>query len=339
VKNNKVIVLIILILIFVLAACGGGEATTIEESTTGEDAVAQNDNTEVAEEAEAKPEEETAVTLADEVHVETGGFVFQPPAEFEVSVSEVFAEVTDPNDSDTLINLIGFPLEGMSLAEMYDMLTAEFGNDDTITLGEKEDITVNDLNGFSATISGDEDGKSMKGKVVAIGNDTQGVFVLVGAEESKWDGGLADQTDAVINSISLTEIVMPELMETGVEEPIIDEVEEADAEEVEEEVVVEADAASDFDTVFPITDDATNITGEGGESDLIYQTGLTLEEALEFYREELTAQELTERDLLTVVDESVFSIVFDGYENGMAIVIQGVDLGDMTNISIRFEDS
>jgi hypothetical protein len=347
VTKNKVLSMIILVLIFVLAACGGGEATTevlpANETAANEEAAAQPDNSEVVE-AEVV-ENETAVVLSEEVRVDAGGYAFQAPKELEVSVSDLFAEIADPNDADTQINIFGFPfVAGMGLTEMYDNFTTEFGSDETIALGEREDITVNGMDGFSAAISGEEDGKSLKGKIVVFGNEAQGVFVLAGAEESKWDGSVAEQTDTVINSISLFDIVMPELMEE-VEEPTAEEAEaaeETDEAAIEEESAVEeteSDPASDFYTVFPVPSDAANIIGEGGEGDLNFQTEMTLEEALEFYREELTAQGLAERDILTVVDETIFSIVFDGNENGLATVVQGVDLGEAVNINIRFEDS
>lgn len=70
-----------------------------------------------------------------------------------------------------------------------------------------------------------------------------------------------------------------------------------------------------------------------------YQTDLTLDEVMEFYRQELTAKSLTEREILTVVSDTTFSMVFDGSPNGQAVVIQGVDLGNgATNVNIRYED-
>jgi len=69
-----------------------------------------------------------------------------------------------------------------------------------------------------------------------------------------------------------------------------------------------------------------------------FQTSLSLEEAIEFYRQAFTGQGLTERKVLTVIEDEIFSMVFDGWPNNKALVIQGVDLGETTNINIRFED-
>ena len=90
-------------------------------------------------------------------------------------------------------------------------------------------------------------------------------------------------------------------------------------------------------TDFPMTEDAFNVTKVGGS--LIYYTKLSLDDVMKFYRDEYTAKGYTERELLTVVAEGTFSIVFDGDPSGKAVVIQSVDLGDGSRtVSIRLED-
>jgi hypothetical protein len=60
---------------------------------------------------------------------------------------------------------------------------------------------------------------------------------------------------------------------------------------------------------------------------------------MKFYRDEYTARGYTEREILTVVSEGTFSMVFDGDPSGKAVVIQSVDLGDGSRtVSIRLED-
>lgn len=87
---------------------------------------------------------------------------------------------------------------------------------------------------------------------------------------------------------------------------------------------------------FPMPSDASTVMDLDGT--LNFQTDLSLAEAVAFYRAEFGAQGYTEREINTVVEEAVFSLVFDGHASGRAIVVQGVDLGDNTNINIRFED-
>ncbi len=115
--------------------------------------------------------------------------------------------------------------------------------------------------------------------------------------------------------------------------------EAAPAEAAEEEALAEeaAPASSEYDTVFPLPDDVQNFTG-GGEQ-VNFAASLTVEESIEFYRSAFADMGLTERELNTAITDTTFSMVFDGYENGQALVIQGVDLGNgTTNINIRFED-
>ncbi|MBE0684061.1 MAG: hypothetical protein IH589_19335 [Anaerolineales bacterium] len=91
------------------------------------------------------------------------------------------------------------------------------------------------------------------------------------------------------------------------------------------------------DSEFPTPDDATNVVSVAGTVN--YQTKLSLDEVMAFYRDYYGKQGFTERDLLTTVTDGVFSFVFDGHESGKAIVIQGVDLGDGTvNVNISLQD-
>ena len=77
--------------------------------------------------------------------------------------------------------------------------------------------------------------------------------------------------------------------------------------------------------------------GTGG---INFQTTMSLNEVVAFYRDAFESAGYKERDILTVINATTFSIVWDGHPSGQAIVVQGVDLGDGTiNINIRFEDT
>jgi hypothetical protein len=132
----------------------------------------------------------------------------------------------------------------------------------------------------------------------------------------------------------------PPAAEEPEEQPPTAEVEPEPTEEPEPaEVEPEPDEKpQDYDTVFPLPSDVQNFMGDGGESPVNFQTSLTLEEAIDFYRQAFTDQDLTERTINTSITDTTFSMVFDGHPNGKALVIQGVDLGENTNINIRFED-
>ena len=95
-----------------------------------------------------------------------------------------------------------------------------------------------------------------------------------------------------------------------------------------------------YATEFTLPADVQNFTtSEDGDLGINFQTNLTVDEALEFYRLAFTDQGLTEREINTAITETTFSLVFDGHPDGKAVVVQGVDLGNgTTNINIRFED-
>jgi len=92
------------------------------------------------------------------------------------------------------------------------------------------------------------------------------------------------------------------------------------------------------DSEFPMTADAYQVVNIGDGS-VLYYTKLSLEDTMKFYRDEYTSRGYTERELLTVVSDGVFSMVFDGDPSGKAVVIQSVDLGDGSRtVTIRLED-
>lgn len=93
-----------------------------------------------------------------------------------------------------------------------------------------------------------------------------------------------------------------------------------------------------IDTDFPLPDDIQNIM-QLDETTINFQTSMSLQGIVDFYRQNFTAQGLTERTLLTSITDSTVSMVFDGAPNGMAIVLQCVDLGGgSTNVNLRYED-
>jgi len=89
---------------------------------------------------------------------------------------------------------------------------------------------------------------------------------------------------------------------------------------------------------FPLPADATNVIDMGNDV-LNFQTKLSLDDAMGFYRDEFGKSGYTERAPLTEAAAGTFSMVFDGHASGKPITVQGVDLGDGTvNISITLAD-
>ncbi|MGD8403323.1 MAG: hypothetical protein PVJ21_06660 [Anaerolineales bacterium] len=90
---------------------------------------------------------------------------------------------------------------------------------------------------------------------------------------------------------------------------------------------------------FPTPPDTQNLT-EMGTGGINFQTSMSLDEVVTFYRNAFESSGYNERDILTVINDTTFSIVWDGHPSGQAIVVQGVDLGDGTvNVNVHFEDT
>ncbi len=97
-------------------------------------------------------------------------------------------------------------------------------------------------------------------------------------------------------------------------------------------------ARGDYNTVFPLPTNVQNFTGQGGESQVNFQTDLAMDEVIVFYRDAFAEMDLSEYDLLTSIEDEGFSMVFTGWPSGEELVIQGVVFGESTNVSIRLEE-
>jgi hypothetical protein len=93
-----------------------------------------------------------------------------------------------------------------------------------------------------------------------------------------------------------------------------------------------------YDTEFPLPPKVENLTELSDEA-INYQTSMPLTEVVEFYRGEFESAGYDERDITTVINDTTFSIVWDGHPSGKALVVQGVGLGDgMINVNVRLEE-
>jgi hypothetical protein len=97
-------------------------------------------------------------------------------------------------------------------------------------------------------------------------------------------------------------------------------------------------SSENYDTEFPLPDNVENFTKFGNGS-INYQTSMGLTEVVDFYREAFKSAGYKEREINTVINDTTFSIVWDGHPSGQALVVQGVDLGGGTsNVNVRLED-
>lgn len=83
---------------------------------------------------------------------------------------------------------------------------------------------------------------------------------------------------------------------------------------------------------YPLPDDAFNVTNMGNNV-VNFQTDLSLEQGMTFYRDQFGQLGYTERDLLTVTSDTTFSMVFDGHEGGKPITVQALTWETVRSIS------
>jgi hypothetical protein len=97
-------------------------------------------------------------------------------------------------------------------------------------------------------------------------------------------------------------------------------------------------ASTAYNTEFPLPSNIDNFA-DLGDGAINYQAPMALTDVVVFYRDAFKNAGYVERDITTVINDTTFSIVWDGHPSGRAIVVQGVDLGNGTvNVNVRFED-
>lgn len=77
---------------------------------------------------------------------------------------------------------------------------------------------------------------------------------------------------------------------------------------------------------FPVTSDAFNVNST--PETVTFQTKLSPDDIVKFYRDEFGKQGLTEDASLSVVFGSTFTMTFTGHESGKNVYVAGVDAGD-----------
>lgn len=120
---------------------------------------------------------------------------------------------------------------------------------------------------------------------------------------------------------------------SGQSEPVGENQGSAEGDEIATE---ENEIPADSDSPFPRPKDFSNLISD--DASVNFQTKASIDEMVSYYRNEFSEMGLTERELLTAIEDSTVSMVFDGHASGQAIVLQMVDLGESTNINIRFKD-
>ncbi len=92
---------------------------------------------------------------------------------------------------------------------------------------------------------------------------------------------------------------------------------------------------------FPVTPDAgnLNVTNVGGFVMVNYQTNLSLTDAMDYCQNHLAQAGFKLLPALLSTTDVTFSMVYAKPSGNKQVVIQGVSLGSLTNINVRYEQS
>jgi hypothetical protein len=77
---------------------------------------------------------------------------------------------------------------------------------------------------------------------------------------------------------------------------------------------------------FPVTSDAFNVVNM--PEMVTFQTKMSTDDLLKFYRDEFAAQGYTEDESMAITFGKTFTLAFNGHESGKVIYVVGADAGD-----------
>lgn len=209
--RKKSIVFVSLIVILLLTACGTKNevpAGTIQNQNSP--ATAVNEITSEPENTLA-PEKPMVISvdLGETILVPEGGFRFQQIPDYQFSImgasAVMMAAEADP-DLGPIMQLIGgYTKEGTTTQQLYEQLKRET----PLRISPSESIEIAGLEGLSADISGENNGRSMSGRAALLMVDNQQQFVLImGAPTEVWED-FSPYFEAVIRSLIFSQPEIP----------------------------------------------------------------------------------------------------------------------------------
>ena len=198
-------ILITLIVMMVLSACSSGAKTISSEEENS--ANAQTDSSENGNNASTQNVQDIDLSMLGETEtVESGGFSFRPIIGYDLIVSGGMVSMTAQGaDSDVgpIFQLMGWKNETQKTNEqLYEQLK----NETDMQVGAPGEIQFAGLQGISADITGENNGKSMQGRVVMVMvNDTQQFILMMGSPQTDFVK-IAPYFDSLLASINFTEM-------------------------------------------------------------------------------------------------------------------------------------
>lgn len=197
----------LLLLVTLACSLGGGakEPTATPAATTAGATPAPTR----AATAAPTPAPTIKVELGEPQQSEPGGFTFRVIPGYEVmdlgGMVNMFAPGADP-DVGPVVTLVG----GLNDYEQTNEdLYEQLKSGTPMTIGDPEQITVYNVPGLAVDLTGDNNGKPMRGRVALVMVTPQQQFMLlVGAPAAQWDA-VAPYFEALLASVEFFEPVIP----------------------------------------------------------------------------------------------------------------------------------
>ncbi|MCA9980407.1 MAG: hypothetical protein KDD89_06235 [Anaerolineales bacterium] len=320
---------------FIALSEGGNAALVViiyDPAVAGDLAVTMKDiaNTIMLVPAEtgADPGSDTAETTAPVVSADG---VFYESEEFELALTYpegwvledtegyiALAPDQESMDAETFTGTGGMVVVGGALGAttpedfLNDFATPEDFVDNPELLTEMESLEVNGQPAARVIYQGEGEGEPVLAEFIAIAQGDNLAFVVIVVDPDR-----AEDLGTIMEGIADTIVLVPAGGSSG------------------EGTNTEESVAGDVE--LPTTDDATDTLSLG--SDMVtFTSQLSLEDVVAFYREYASANGLVERDITTIISEDVISIVFDGLEGDLSLVIQAIPYQGATTVTVSVQD-
>ncbi len=323
----------------------GGEPAAEEEPT--EEPAAEEDAATEEPAAEEEPTEEPAAEeesteTAGEQTLDTVGLAYTAPDGWQdenlemdgVGMVMMTPEGAEDEQNAMVINM-GSPTDMTGLAAgtspddtadtLLDAIEADMESEDVTASVERKDIVVDGLDGRQMTITDIPEEEDIE---IAL-------FGVVKVDDARWFTITAIGTEEGLDPAAFDEV----LASVRFYEPVGGE--SGDGMDDGGEGMDDGGDGTSLDTDFPLPEDAENVTIIEANNSVNYQTNMSIEEAMNFYRDELGAEGAAERGILTVTTDTTFSMVFDGWsgaDDGRSVVVQGTLFEDQLNVNVRLEE-
>jgi ligand-binding sensor domain-containing protein len=207
--KTKKMLLVSSIFTIITLACGFGPKTNALENAPSQASSPAPHNETTNSGSINQPVSIDLSLLGDNTQVVEGGFSFRVVPEYTLDLSGGMVIMAAPGadpDLGPIMQLMGWMNESNKTNE--DLYT-QLKNETPMQVGAPQEIQVSGLPGLAADIIGDNNGKTMQGRVAMVMVNPKQQFILMfGAPQAEWDK-VAPLFNAVLASVEFFEIQTP----------------------------------------------------------------------------------------------------------------------------------